>query len=190
MTASQIRYLALVCLHTKFHAVRLMQAGPDAIEMAQVFLEIFYPIQKAEPATCQDAEDLLVLVESGYDQGWSRRFASRGCARQSDKFKPYEALRDLSKTTWFERVLDQVASGRADAAERAVFRFLWLRERIVAFSQMAPVELSQARLMVAILREFLSTNAASNERNRIDAKSSPLPPPRRRRTRRGYLPNL
>lgn len=184
MTPDQIEHCAQVALYTKFHAVRLMQAGEDAADLAALFLDIFHArdFSRESLATAEDAEALLVLVESGYQPVWARRCSNREVPDPTIELNLIAALPDLTKTAWLWRIMDQLRADKLQWAGQEAYRFLSLREKIRAFTRPVRVQRRHGDQLVAALCDFITDEAKKIERKRHHER--PYLAPRRRTARR------
>ncbi|MCW5867458.1 MAG: hypothetical protein KIS61_09365 [Candidatus Eremiobacteraeota bacterium] len=183
MTPSQVGHCAQVALYTKVHAVRLMEAGEDAADLASIFLDLFHAtdFDRNSLATPQDAEDLLTLVASGYQAKWARKH-SVGRVDPLLKFDPQPALLDLSKTVWLWRIVEHLRTGDREGAAGVAYRFIHLREQIRALTRPLKIYRRHGAELVQTLCQFVTDQAKQIERNQRHER--PFIAPRRRTTRR------
>lgn len=185
MTPDQIEHCAQVALYTKVHDVRLMQAGADADDLAALFLDIFHArdFNRESLSTPEDAEALLVLVESGYKPAWARwRNNREGVPDPTIELDLPAALPDLTKTAWLWRIMDQLRADRPQWAGQEAYRFLCLREKVRALTRPVRVQRRHGDQLVATLCDFITDEAKKIERKRHHER--PYLAPRRRTARR------
>lgn len=191
MTPDQIRYCAYVALHSKVLAVRLLQAGDNAEDLATLLLELLLARDDIRPAqaTPQDAEDLLTLVAAGADPGWSHQRRYQPLSPDlALRVEPNEALLDLVKTSWVWRIAECLRDGELERAGTVATRFLVLRERIRALSPPARVSRQDGARLVSILCEFAAESGRSRQKPQQRGQLLYFPTDRRatrRRTLRG-----
>ncbi len=184
MTPENVRYCAEVALYTKIHAIRLMQAGNDAGDLAAVFLNLFFAkdFDRESLATPEDAENLLVFVASGYDPAWQSQHRFQEPPPGPDfRFDAHDALLDLSKTCWLWRIVEHLKGCDAESAELAAYRFLRLRERVRSLSFPVRVLKRHGTDLVRTLCRFVADHSKSE---RIQRDDRPYIAPRRRTARR------
>lgn len=173
MTPEQVKYCARVALYTKFLAVRLMNAGESGPDLGSLFLDLFHgeAFREESLSSAQDAEDLMVLVESGCDPHWQYlRLCQEHLPDSSRRVCIHSALLDLTKSAWLWRVVRRLEYGfPADAAEAAT-RFLFLRERIHAFVKPLRIHRNDGERLVQALCQFVFQRNKQRERTYYHAK--------------------